>query len=243
MLFVWLVIIQLLIFGALVVFLRVIMLKNISSATTHLNDINRDYTQKLEDAQRRLQEAEKNYDETILKAKIDSEKLKSQILKEARSSQETILNDSRRQSEQIIESANKTRESLLKEMEERIAEESVAKACELMQQVLPTLFTKELHTQWVEELAKEGLQELERMHIAGQSKTVKIISAYPLSGDQRSLIQKKLKERLHREIEFEEQVSADLIAGIKIQMGSLVIDGSLLFKIKEISRHARRRVS
>src|SRR3989338_5717752 len=112
MLFLWLVFLQIIIFAILVLFLRVILKRNLVTATTHLTDINNDYTQKLDDAKKRLQEADRYYDEAVLKTKTDVEKLKAQILKEAHESQEAAVAESRKQSAEIIQQANKAAESL-----------------------------------------------------------------------------------------------------------------------------------
>src|SRR3989338_10619288 len=115
-LFLSLVLLQLIIFGILIVFLRVILTKNISKATSHINELNQDYSQKLEDAQKRVQEADKYYDSMLLKAKTEAEKTKMQILKEANDSQQMIVNESRKQSEEIIQKAQKSKDSLLEEV-------------------------------------------------------------------------------------------------------------------------------
>ena len=68
MVFLWLVLLQLAIFGALVYFLRVILTRNVSAATEHLHTLNQDYTQKLDEARKHQAEGDKYYDETVLKA-------------------------------------------------------------------------------------------------------------------------------------------------------------------------------
>ena len=73
-LFLSLVIMQLVLFGVLIAFLRVILTRNIAKATSHINELNEDYNQKLEDAQKRAQEADKYYDEVLRKAKTEAEK-------------------------------------------------------------------------------------------------------------------------------------------------------------------------
>ena len=83
MFWVWLVVIQLVVFTLLVLFLRMLLTRNISTATTHLHELNQDYNQKVEDANKRKAEVDRYYDEMLLKAKADAEKNKVQILREA----------------------------------------------------------------------------------------------------------------------------------------------------------------
>ncbi len=44
---------------------------------------------------------------------------------------------------------------------------------------------------------------------------------------------------MHREVPVLEEVHPELIAGLKITLGSLVIDGSLKYKIKEVSKDVK----
>ena len=59
MLFVWLVLLQLIVFAVLVFFLRLIFSRNVSTATAHLHELNADYSQKLDEAKKRQAEADK----------------------------------------------------------------------------------------------------------------------------------------------------------------------------------------
>ena len=237
-LFLSLVLMQLVIFGVLIAFLRVILTKNISKATSHINELNEDYSQKLEDAQKRLHDADKYYDEMLLKAKIEAEKTKIQILKEAGESQQMIVNQSRKQSEEIIEKAQKSKDALLAELELKISEGAVQKACEIVQEMLPELITKDMHHAWVEELSKHGLEELDRLNVAREVREAQISSAYDLTPQQKGALEKKISAKIGHEMQFVTQTDPSLIAGIKISLGSVLIDGSLKFKIKEVARHA-----
>ena len=73
MLFLLLVLLQLALFVGLIFFIRVVLARHLTSATTHLNQLNQDYTQKEEHAKKRMEDAERYYDETFVKAKTAAE--------------------------------------------------------------------------------------------------------------------------------------------------------------------------
>ncbi len=239
MLFLWLILLQLVVFAVLVLFLRVILTRNVSSATAHLNELNEECSQKLEEAKKKLENAGKHYDETVLKAKIDAEKAKALILKEAQEAKDAVLNDARRESQDILEKANKTREALFKEFDEKLQKKSMEVACEVVKEILPELITKELHEKWVEELSKHGLDDLNRLYLPDNLKEAEVTSAYKLEPEQKMALQKKILDKLARELRFHEEVDSGLIAGIRVKLGSVVIDGSMKFKIEEMARHAK----
>ena len=239
MLFLWLVVMQLAIFGALVYVLRVVLTRNINKATSHLHQLNEDYTVKLEDAKKRQIESEKYYDQTVLRTKSDAEKTKVQILKEAHTQEEQILKDSRRKAEEIVEQANRTAEAIVREMEVLVSQKSVDKAGELLQDMLPHEISPAIHAAWTEAALKDGLGQLERLHLSDDVQTAEVVSAAPLTADQKALIEKKIRARLKKDIRIEEKTDPSLMAGFQVKLGSVVVDGTLRFKMKESIKHAK----
>ncbi len=219
--------------------IRVYFARNLSHATAHLTELNQDYTQKLDEAKKRLQEAERYYDESILKAKTDAEKLRGQILKEARAEEETVLGASRKQSTDIVEQAHRAREAIVKEMDEKVEERAVVRACELVQEILPGEISRELHDKWFAELSKNGFEALKRLNLPPDLEEGQVLTAFPLTPEQKTLLEKKIKSEIGRPVRLVEKKDPGLIAGIRILIGGVAIDGSLKFKIEETMRHAR----
>ena len=237
MFWLWLVLIQLIVFTLLVVFLKMILTRNISTATAHLHELNQDYNQKVEDANKRKQEVDRSYDEMLLRAKADAEKNKVTILREAQATQDTVLKQARQQSEEIIGQANRAHEMAMKEIDSRVETRAAERACELAGEVLTNEMSEMLHKLWVKDLLKTGLEDLDRLHIPERVQEVPVVTAFALSDEQKSLIQKKLKDALGHDVRLSESVHPELIAGLQIAIGNLVIDGSLKYKIKEASRN------
>lgn len=240
MFWLWLVLIQLVVFTLLVVFLKIILTRNVSSATAHLHELNQDYNQKVEDANKRKQEVDKYYDELLIKAKADAEKNKVQILREAQATQETIIKEARQQSEDIIGQAQRAQEMVMAEIESKIETRSIDRACEMVNVVFSSEISEAIHREWVKELLKTGLGDLEKLHVPDDLKEVQIVSAFPLNESERSALENKLKKTLRPDIAVVEKIQPEMIAGLQVQLGSLIIDGSLRYKIKEAARDVKR---
>jgi F-type H+-transporting ATPase subunit delta len=64
-----------------------------------------------------------------------------------------------------------------------------------------------------------------------------IITAYPISAEEKKEIEDVLKDYLKKEVILESKVDEGIIGGIKIRIGDLIFDGTLktqLGKFKEI---------
>ena len=110
---------------------------------------------------------------------------------------------------------------------------------ELILQLLPGKMGEETQARWVEELIQNGLKGLDRLHVSDKVQEAQVITAFPLKANEKSALKDQLSKQLGRSIHFKEQTDPGLILGLRLTIDSLVIDGSLEFKIQEILRHAK----
>ncbi len=227
---------QVLLFVGLIYVFRRLITQDVTQATRHLEELGQEYNEKEKKINKLLDEAEAKADTLISQAQAEAGKQKSQILEEAEKEKEKIILEARTHSEQIIQQAERARQQLISEIEERIAKDAGTKAGELIQNTLPEEFRKMVHSHWVEELIESGLGKPERLHIPEDATEISITSAFALEDEQRKKILKKLKDVLGRELVIKEKVDPQEVAGIVINIGSLVWDGSLKNKIREKTR-------
>jgi F0F1-type ATP synthase membrane subunit b/b' len=231
-----LIILQVIIFAAMIYMLKHILTRNVVSATKHLEELNQNYSQREDDIKKQLSESTEQSQQFLTNAKEEAEKFKAQIIQEAEEEKNKILQQVRQQGEEMIEQADKSRQNLIGELEGRIAKEAINKASELIQETLPEKFKQSVHTYWVEELIETGFSRTDRLRIPGDIKQAEIISAFALTETQRKSLVKKIKDILGADVEFKEEVDPKVIAGLVVKMGSLVLDGSLRNKIQECAK-------
>lgn len=229
--------VQLVIFGILAVILRSVLTKHITGASGHLQVMTQETAKKLEEAKKRMEEGERHYQESLNKAKEDAEKLKQEAVKQTTAMNEEMVRQARQQSEAITKQAHEAAQAMMKEMDENIQNAALEQSHRIVQQLLEGNLSEESHRHWVEELFKNGFDGLGRMNIATDLKIVEVVSAYPLTPDQKSSVQKRVKEKIKKDVPLHETVDPTLVAGLKMTLGSVVIDGTLKFKIQEMVRH------
>ena len=233
MLIVSLVLLQIVIFGGLIFILRKILNQNVILATKHLDELNQDYSKKEQEIQKRLDDLKQKTNEILSKAQVEAQQFKETTIKQAETERDDILSKARVKGEEMMKQADKARQVLISEIDERIAKEAVSKACELTHCVLPEEFKQIVHTHWLNELIKNGFDQLERLSVAEDIHEINIKSAFDLNVEQRRLLSKKIKEVLSRDIALKETTDPNMVAGVIITIGSLVLDGSFKNKIQE----------
>lgn len=165
--------------------------------------------------------------------------MRSEIVGSAEFQKEKILKEAHVKSSEMVEQADKSRQLLLSEINDRITRESITKACELIKDVLPEQFRKEVHADWVEELMGGSFGRLDNLRIAPDIHEVKVVSAFPLADAQRKALSKKLRDVIDKEINLKEDTDPALVAGIIVTIGSLVLDGSFRNRIIEKAKNAQ----
>ncbi len=239
MLFLWLVILQLVLFGVLVLFLRVFMTRNVTSATAHLHALNQDYAEKIEEARHKHAEADKYYDETILKAKKEAEMTKTQLVKEGQETRDAAINDSRKQGAEILEQAKRAADAMRADVDAESDRRAIDKACELLYEVIPDSVGRALHVHWTDELLKSGLEDLGRLNVPADLATAEVAAAYALTPDQKKGLAVKIREKMGKELFITETLEPDLLVGFRIRLANVEVDGSLKNRIRERVKDAQ----
>ena len=233
-------ILQLALFVAMVAGLRRLISRNLTSASAHLQGLNAEYAKRHEELKQRAGEAESQYTEQMDRAKAEAEQFVVQARQEAESSKAQVLEEARLESERIVQQGLETRDALRKEIEQIMERRAVERACELIQEVLPGHFRRDLQSQWLTELLQNGLTQLDAVRTEEDVQEVKVVSAFPLNEEQRQFLRERLNKKFGRQIPLTEATDAQLVAGLVLTLGSVVLDGSLASKLTQAVRHAQR---
>ncbi len=221
------------VFVILIVFFRRIITQNVTLATKHIDELNQEYDRKDKEVQKRLEEAKTTAQEIVTKAADEARMKKDEALDKVVKEKENILKQARSQSEAIMQQADKSREQIILELDQRIAKEAIKKASELIQYALPEDIKIAAHAQWVKDLIENGFDKIGRVKISEGVKEAKVVSAFALDQGDRSKLLKKINGLLGSEAELKEEVDPKIVAGIVVEIGSVVLDGSLGNRILE----------
>ena len=227
---------MLIIFGALIYVLHRIFSRNVVFATKHLEDLSHDFNQKQEELKNKLEEAERICHEKITQAEEEANKIKLQLIKEAQDEKDKIIQQAHGQGEDIIKQADKASQMLISESTERIAREAINQAARLITTVLPAQLKQDTHERWINDLIESGFEHLDKLQLPAEITEAKVSSAFALTEVQRCAIKDKLDRKLNREVSLLEDVNSELVAGIVVTVGSMVLDGSLRYKIQEAAK-------
>lgn len=236
-----LLLVQVVLFVGLVVVLRRLMSQHATTATMHLQGLSQDYLRKQEELKKRLEEGERHYQEQLAKATEEAHQLKTRVLQEADTMRQQLIEQARQEAERIIERAVTTQEALKQELTQNVEAKIVERACTLLQESLPETLRHTFHTAWFDELIRNGLSQLDHLTLPEGLQEAQVRSAFPLTQEQREGLRRRLHAKIRHEVTLNETVDPRIVAGVTVAFGSLVLDGSLSYKVREAARHAQGR--
>jgi F0F1-type ATP synthase membrane subunit b/b' len=223
-------------FVGMVIFLRKFFNREVTSATSHLDTLLTETAAKEEEVKKQYEEAKRQSLEIINNAQKDAAMQKENVLKAAAEEKARILEEAQAKADEVIKQADNARLALLGELQQKINEKAIDKAQELLQDALPESFRREVHSRWVSDVIANSFQELDRLRVPEGLSEVKVVSAFNLTEEEKSNLKLKLKEKLGFEVKLLEEYDPSLICGLVVNIGSLILDGSLKFKIQGVAR-------
>jgi F0F1-type ATP synthase membrane subunit b/b' len=234
MFLVQLIVLQIIIFAALIFVLRSILTTNISKATTHLDDLNSDFIRKEEEVKKLLDEARKYYDDTIAKAKAEIDKLRIDADHQNQAERDKILAAAQVESEEVIAKAHKTLSAMIVDVKKELELEMAGRMTAMMNHVLPENVKRELHRSWVDDLLGGDMSAFSAVQLPEGAREVKLVGAYPLTPEQIKDFAKKLKQVFGRDFLIKDESDPALLAGVLLSVGDLVLDGTATSKLQQI---------
>ena len=238
MFWIQIIIIQVLIFGALIYALRSVLTKNISHATSHLDELNADFIRREEEIRRKQEEADRYHKEVMDKAQADADRQRQEMNLKAQGEKDKMLADARAQSEAIVIKAEKTKDVITAELRRTVEAKLSERLAGCFVAALPAHAREALHNVWVEDLLSGALGDFSTMRIPEDATEVRLVSAYPLSGEQKAELDKKLRGAFKKKLALREEVDAALVGGVLLEIGSLVLDGSVRNRIQQVIHEA-----
>ncbi|TBR17584.1 hypothetical protein EPO66_02485 [bacterium] len=223
-----------LVFTVLVMSLRNILKQNVVSATSHLGEMASEYAKKEEEIKKQLEEVKRQSQDSIVNAQKDAQQEKERIIKEAQDTKGKLLDQAQKKIDEMIQQADRSRQALIADAEQKIEDRSVVRAAELLKQAMPDDMRRQIHEYWLKSLTTSTFSQLDRLHIPENENEARVVSAFSLSIEQRDDLKAKIKEKLGREFTIKDEVDADIIAGLVVHIGSLVLDGSFKSRIQEV---------
>jgi F-type H+-transporting ATPase subunit b len=232
-------IIQIITFIGLIFVLRILFYRQLSSALTRLKHLHDENLMREEELNKKLKEVGELREAELLKVKQEAE----EIVKEAKQTAAKMSANSqefaKKEAQRIIGHAT----SDLRKREEDLQNKYQEQALDFSVELLKLTFSQQGKIALQHELLTELIDELSNLpqeKFTVKTSNVKIISAAALNASEKERLIKILNKKTGQEVTFEECVDPEILAGLIIHIGALIIDGSLKNKLRKAIPHIKK---
>ncbi len=230
---------QVVAFGVVIYFLKKIFYGDTESAIKRLGHVYQDLLQKQADLQKKNEESEAEVKAKREEAGTLVEKMKTEAAVETRKKEDDVLKSARAEAEEIIAKAQASREDMAKEIQSQLSKQMVGFAQQVSAKALGDKLAVVVHEELVQQFVAKA-KNMEFSNAGGGTVEEFIVrTPIPLKKEETEKLNALLASKLSRAVKFNEVVDVDLVAGVVLQFGTLILDGSLVSLLKESADRVR----
>ena len=237
------IILQIVVFSAVVYFLKRILSGDTESAVKRLGIVYEDLLRKQKELTEKLEAAEKEYQEKKEESATIADKLANQAMEEVHKKEDEILKKARAEAEDILAKAHASRAQFAKDMEIAASKKMVDFVADLLKRVYDDSLRLIIHEQFVKNFCEQAKQsDLGTMDLKGQNPMIR--TAIALKKSEKDMLRQVLADRLGvPNLQVEETVDELLVAGVAVQIGTLMLNGSFANAVKEAASQAKDKLT
>ncbi len=228
-----LLILQFITFIGIIFLLRFLFARQLKSALERLNILHEENLAKEEELKEELRRAKEESQMQIQQGKDEAELIIEEAGKDAQRIRMNMEAQARQQAEKIIADGRLEVEKLKVSVIKDIRAQSVELASRMIAELLTETDKIVLQYEFVNSIIEE-ISRLPKEQFNAQENQVKVVSSFLLLDRQRDAIKHVLAEKIGREVELNEQIDPKLIGGLTVELGGMVIDGTLKSKLQRI---------
>ncbi len=190
-------------------------------------ELNGELKRAKEESQAQIQQGKIQAEAIIEEANKEAARLRLNIQEQAKSEADKIVADGRLEAE-------KFKLTLVKD----IQAQSIAIALKMIAQLLTETEKIALQYEFANGIIEE-ISQLSKDQFNIIDNHVKVVSSFPLLQRQRDQIKRVLAQKIGKEIQLNEQIDPGIIGGLTLEMGGMIIDGTLKNKLQRIIPHLK----
>jgi len=229
-----LLIIQFFTFLGIILLLRFLFSNHLKSALHRLNVLHEENIVKEDELNKELKRAKEESQAQIQQGKAEAKLIIDEANKEAQRIRLNIEEQAKLQVTDIIALGHQEAEKIKVGVVKDIQAKSIELASKIIAELLSETDKAALQYDFANGIINEIAQlPKERFNLQSDG-LVKVVSSSPLLDKQKDQIKLLLKEKTGKDIDLKEQIDTGLIGGLTLEMGGMVIDGTLRNKLQRI---------
>lgn len=224
--------VQVIAFVGLALLLRKFLMTSSYNEINRLQQLNEENSIKSKELAKKILDAENDHRDRITQAEKEVRELKAKARKEIEELKEALIAKGKAEGDSIVAQALNSKKEIRAEIEDEMHERGVEFSCKIFQRVLGSdeqkLVFDGLMQNVLGELANIDKDRLMTIDLGkGLDVNIQVKVSHAMSAQQKEKLEKILSSKVDKKIKVQEVIDRDVVSGVIIVLGSVVIDGSL----------------
>lgn len=229
---IYLVIFQVAVFALLVMGMQRLLLRDTQKAAAKLREAEAELGRKEETIRKRIEENEAEFRRKSAEAQEALARTRETMEKDVARARDTMLDEARKERDRVLDEAARNKEKLRQDLIREAQVQTLENTARVYEMVFSPEVGRTLDHAFLEELLA-ALDEMDASSITVAAPHIEVVSSHPLEPAHRERLKEIVARKFETKLEVQETIAPELIAGIKIKLGSLEIDGSLRNRFSE----------
>lgn len=229
---IYLIVVQVAVLAVAIVALRQILLRDTMKAVAKLREAEGELGKKEEQVRKRIEENEAEFRRKSAEAQEALARTREAMEKDMARSRDTLMEEARKERDRILDEATRNKEKMRQELAREAATKVLEDTGRVYEMVFSHAIGQKLDQLFLDELLA-ALDEMDGSSITVDADAIDVTCSHPLEAAHRERIKKLVTAKFDVALEVRETILPELIAGVKIKLGSLEIDGSLSNRFRE----------
>lgn len=224
----------------LIFLLRFIFSGVLNTALNKLNALHEENLAKDKELSEELKRAKEERDAEVKRGRDEAAALIEEAKKEAGRLRQKADEEAKVRAEKIVAQGKEEADEFKAKAGDLIENKSLEAALEMIRQAFTEENKEGLQAQFINEVIDE-IAKLPKEKFSVSAEKVAVVSSYPLEGPQRNKLKQVLSEKLGFSPQLEEAVNRELISGLTLDIGGMVIDGTLKNRLRKATSSLKRK--
>lgn len=235
-----LILLQVLTFVVIIILLRFFFGSQLKNALNRLQVLHQESLEKEEVLTKEIDKARIQAENEIARSKETARAIVEEARKAAEQAGQQVAEDAQVQAKKLIVDAQERSRKIEAEVRAETEKKAVGIARDLIAMIFSANGQERFHRELIDELI-DDLSRVDKEKLAIKASRAEIVTSVPLTDEEREKLSRVLSQQLGYALPMEEKVDSDLVMGMVLKLGGLVIDGSLKNKLGKavVSLHAR----
>jgi F-type H+-transporting ATPase subunit b len=235
----YLVMLQVALFVVIVFIIRRIVLRDTMKAVARMRETESELARKEEAVRKRIEDNEAEFKQKSAEAQEALARSRDHMEKEMAKTREALLGDAKKEKDKILDEANRSRDKIRQELIREAERKTLEHATRVYEMVFSEDLGRKLDQAFLDELLS-ALEEMDASSITVAATAVEVECAHGLDEARRQQIAALVARKFDVNLPLKESIAPELIAGVKLKLGSLEIDGSLLNRFREAAEELKK---